>query len=199
MKLASLRILMAGLLLMAGAAFLVACSDDDGEDRPSVDVIEDGTGSATGSGSVSGTGSASASVSASGAPVEPGMVEEKPADATQVDVTLREWAIETSVESVDAGEIYFLVENAGPDDPHEFVVIRTDLEPEALPVVEGSVPEDDVDLLDEIEPFAPASSASITLELEAGSYVFICNIAEVENGELESHYEEGMRVAFTVE
>ena len=34
---------------------------------------------------------------------------------------------------------------------------------------------------------------------KAGSYVFICNIAEIEDGALESHYEEGMRVAFTVE
>jgi hypothetical protein len=29
--------------------------------------------------------------------------------------------------------------------------------------------------------------------------VLICNIAEVENGELESHYQEGMRTAFTVQ
>jgi uncharacterized cupredoxin-like copper-binding protein len=100
---------------------------------------------------------------------------------------------------VPAGEIYFLVENAGPVDPHEFVVIRTDLAPGALPVEEGKVPEDDIDLVDEIEPFAPGSSASVTLDLEAGSYVFICNIAEIEEGELESHYGLGMRVAFTVE
>ena len=78
-------------------------------------------------------------------------------------------------------------------------MIRTDLEPVALPVEEGHVPEEDVELVDEIEPFAPGTSASITLDLKAGSYVFICNIAEMENGELESHYEEGMRVAFTVE
>ena len=44
------------------AAFLIACSGD-GEDRPTVDVIDNG-----GSGSVSGSVSGSASVSASGAP-----------------------------------------------------------------------------------------------------------------------------------
>jgi hypothetical protein len=37
------------------------------------------------------------------------------------------------------------------------------------------------------------------LDLEPGSYVLICNIAEGEEGELESHYEEGMRTAFIVE
>ena len=126
------------------------------------------------------------------------MVEAKPADATQVDVTLSEWAVEPSETSVAAGTIYFLVTNAGPEDPHEFVVIKTDEPFDALPVVEGQVPEDEVDLLDEIEPFAVDSQASLVLDLEPGKYVLICNIAEIEDGELESHYEEGMRVAFEV-
>ena len=198
MKLPGLKVFAVGAVL-AGSLLLVACSDDDGEDRPSVDVVDGGTGSGSVSGSASASGTGSGSASASGEPASEGVVEARPADATQVDVTLREFAIEPSVATVEAGEVYFLVENAGPDDPHEFVVIRTDLAPDALPVVEGSVPEDDIDLVDEIEPFAPGSSASIALDLEAGSYVFICNIAEIEDGALESHYEEGMRVAFTVE
>ncbi|MCA9843906.1 MAG: hypothetical protein KC482_04500 [Dehalococcoidia bacterium] len=159
------------------ASLLVACSG--GEDRP-------GSGSISGSGSGTGVGIGS------------GVVEDKPDGATQVDVLLSEWAITPSETSVRAGEIYFLVENAGPDDAHEFVVIRTDEAPDALPVVEGRVPEGDVDLVDEIRPYTPGSSASITLDLEPGKYVFICNIAEVEGGELESHYELGMRVGFEV-
>jgi uncharacterized cupredoxin-like copper-binding protein len=182
---------------VAASVLLVACSD--GEDRPSVDVIDDGSGSGSGSGSVSASGTGSGSASASGEPVSAGEVKDKPAGAEQVDVTLKEFAIESSALTVNAGQIYFLVENAGPDDAHEFVVIRTDDEPDALPVEDGRVPEDNVDIVDEIEPFTPGSSASITLDLEAGHYVFICNIAEIEDGELESHYEEGMRIAFTVE
>jgi uncharacterized cupredoxin-like copper-binding protein len=178
---------------IAACLFLVAACG--GEDRPDVDVIEDGTSSGSGTGSVSASGTGSAT----GEPAGPGVVEDKPADAIQVDVTLAEWAVTTSTASVAAGEIYFLVENTGPDDPHEFVVIRTDLGPTELPVVEGKVPEDEVDLLDEIEPFTPGSSASLTLSLAAGSYVLICNIAEIEDGELESHYELGMRTAFTVD
>lgn len=197
MKLPGLRVFTIGAVL-AGSLLLVGCSDD-GEDRPRVDVIDGGTGSGSVSGSASASGTGSGSASASGEAVSEGEVEEKPADATQVDVTLREWEITTSVDSVEAGRVYFLVENAGPEDPHEFVVIRTDLEAEALPVVEGRVPEEDIDLVDEIEPFAPGSRASITLDLEPGSYVFICNIAEMEDGALESHYQEGMRAAFTVE
>jgi uncharacterized cupredoxin-like copper-binding protein len=196
LRFASFRHAAVGLVVLI-AALQVACGD--GEDRPAVDVIDNGTGSGSVSGSVSASGTGSGSASASGEPVGAGVVEEKPADATQVDVTLREWEISTSESSVAAGQIYFLVENAGPDDPHEFVVIRTDLAPDALPVVEGKVPEEEVDLVDEIEPFAPGSNASITLDLEQGSYVFICNIVEIEDGELESHYQLGMRVAFAVE
>jgi uncharacterized cupredoxin-like copper-binding protein len=174
------------------AAFLVAC---DGEDRPDVDVVDDGSASSSASGSASG----SSSGSATGEPAGAGVVEDPPEGATQVDVTLSEWSVTTSTATVEAGEIYFLVENTGPDDPHEFVIIRTDLAPGDLPTEEGKVPEDEIDLVDEIEPFTPGSSASIALNLEAGSYALICNIAEIEDGELESHYELGMYTAFTVE
>lgn len=125
--------------------------------------------------------------------------EPKPADATQVDVTLAEWSVAPSVATVPAGQVYFLVTNEGPADEHEFVVVKSDLDPNALPVTEGKVTEDDVDIVDEIEPFAVSSSSSLTLDLEAGSYVLICNIAAEEDGALESHYENGMRTAFTVE
>jgi uncharacterized cupredoxin-like copper-binding protein len=185
--------LVAVVLIGLFAALLSAC---DGEDRPDVDVVDDGSSSASASGSSSASG---ASGSATGEPASAGVVEEKPADATQVDVTLQEWQVSTSSPTVAAGEVYFLVENTGPEDPHEFVIIRTDLAPGDLPTVDGKVPEDEVDLVDEIEPFTPGSSASITVNLEPGNYVLICNIAEIAEGELESHYELGMRTAFTVE
>ena len=37
----------------------------------------------------------------------------------------------------------------------------------------------------------------MTLDLEAGNYVLICNIYDAD--EDEAHYQEGMRTAFTVE
>jgi uncharacterized cupredoxin-like copper-binding protein len=167
----------ASLVLVAvPLALLAACGDDD-------------------SGSVSG----SASGSASGVGIEPGVVQAKPADATQVEVVLREWEVAPRQSSVKAGKVYFLVENAGPEDPHEFVVIKSDLAPGSLPFEDDVVPEDKVDIIDEIEPFAPKSKASLVLTLEKGKYVLICNITEEEDGEIESHYREGMRTAFTVE
>lgn len=179
-------------LVLVSSLLLVACGGDD-----DADASVSGTGS--GSASVSASGTDSGTGSASGEPASQGVVEEKPSGATQVDVTLSEWSVEAAQASVPAGEVYFLVANAGPDDPHEFVVIRTDEAADALPTVDGKVPKDEIDLVDEIEPFTPGSSASVTLDLEPGNYVFICNIAEVEEGELESHYELGMRTSFTVE
>ncbi len=123
-------------------------------------------------------------------------------EASTVDVTLQEFAVIPSPGSASAGEVTFNVTNEGPNDPHEFVVFQTDLAPDALPTAEdGSVDEEGegVTLIDEIEDIEVGDSPSLTVSLDAGSYVFICNIVEEEDGELESHYQEGMRVDFTVD
>ena len=132
--------------------------------------------------------------------VAPGVVQAKPAGATQVDVTLNEWGVAPSVDSVSAGQIYFLAENIGPVDPHELVIVKSDLSPEALPFIEseGLVDETQVEIIGEIEEFAPNSSASGVFDLAPGNYVLICNIAEIEDGVLERHYQLGMYRAFRV-
>lgn len=129
---------------------------------------------------------------------EAGVVHTPPPGAATVHVTLREWSVVPDRTSVAAGEVYFLATNAGGLG-HELVVIKTDEAPEALPEKDGKVPENDVDLIGEIEPFSPGSSASTVLELESGSYVLICNVVETVNGEKLSHYLNGMRTAFTVQ
>ncbi len=191
---------------------LLAVGCGDGEDRPGVEVegsgSVSGTGTHTGTGSVTGTGTgtgtatgtetATGTGTGTGTVAEPGAVEEQPEGSERVDVAIGEWYVRPAVAEVRSGRVYFYVENEGPEDPHEFVVIRTDLAPDELPVENGVVPEDAVEVVGEIEPFAPGSAATITLDLPPGRYVLICNIAEVEDGELESHYELGMRAAFTV-
>ena len=120
--------------------------------------------------------------------------------AGAVDVTLQEFAVIPASASAPAGDVTFDVTNDGPDDVHEFVVFKTDLAPDALPTNEdGTVDEEGegVELQDEIEDIAVGDTQSVTIDLSAGNYVFICNIYEEE--EQEAHYQEGMRVAFTVE
>ena len=134
-----------------------------------------------------------------GANAEPGVVQTPPPGATQVNVTLSEFILTPDVATALAGQVYFLATNAGGE-AHEMVVIKTDLAPDQLPNDDGRVPEDDVDMIGEIEPFAPGSEASIVFDLEPGQYALICNIVEEEaGGKSESHYLEGMYAAFTVE
>jgi uncharacterized cupredoxin-like copper-binding protein len=116
-----------------------------------------------------------------------------------VTVTLQEFSIGTDPTSIDAGEITFEATNEGPDDLHEFVVFKTDLGPTELPTDEnGAVVEDGegVELMGEIEDIEVGDTKDVTLDLEAGNYVFICNIWDED--EQEAHYQEGMRTTFTV-
>ena len=70
------------------------------------------------------------------------------------------------------------------------MIIRTDDAPDALPVENGLIPEDQIDLVDEAEDIAPGTNTSLSVNLEAGSYVLVCN--------LPTHYGAGMHAAFTV-
>jgi len=122
--------------------------------------------------------------------------------ATTVEVTVQEFAVIPAASSAPAGDVTFNVTNEGPDDTHEFVVFKTDLAPDALPTAEdGSVDEagEGVELTDEIEDIAVGDTPTLTVSLDAGNYVFICNIVEKEGGETIAHYQQGMRVSFTAE
>jgi uncharacterized cupredoxin-like copper-binding protein len=121
---------------------------------------------------------------------------------TTVDVTLQEFAVLPAQESASAGDVTFAVTNEGPEDTHEFVVFKTDLAPEALPTAsDGSVDEEGegVELVNEIEDIAVGDTPTLTVSLDAGSYVLICNIVEEEGDETIVHYQQGMRTGFTVE
>jgi uncharacterized cupredoxin-like copper-binding protein len=121
---------------------------------------------------------------------------------SSIDIGLQEWAVVPGADTAAAGDVTFNITNNGPDDPHEFVVVRTDLAPDALPTVEdGSVDEagEGVVVVDEVEEIEVGAEAELTVNLEAGSYVLLCNIVEEEEGTLESHYQQGMRTAFGVE
>ncbi len=119
-----------------------------------------------------------------------------------VNVTLDEFSVTLSPTSAAAGRITFRATNAGGE-VHELVVVKADQVPDALPTeANGSYLENGpgTELVDEIEDISAGESAELTLELEPGSYVLLCNIVEVEDdGEVESHYAMGMFAGFTVE
>ncbi len=122
-----------------------------------------------------------------------------PVAATSVAVTLLEWAVVTDVPEAPAGPVTFTVSNGGPEDVHEFVVIRTDLPFIDLPTDDtGSVDEtaEGITVMGEIEDIPVGGSEDLTLDLEPGAYVLICNIYDPD--EAEAHYQMGMRLPFTV-
>jgi uncharacterized cupredoxin-like copper-binding protein len=131
---------------------------------------------------------------------ETGATGEETGASAAVDVTVQEFAVIPAQGSAPAGDVTFNVTNKGPDDVHEFVVFQTDLAPDALPTNEdGSVAEEGegIESPGEIEDIAVGDTQSLTVNLAAGNYVLICNIYDED--EQESHYQEGMRVGFTVE
>jgi uncharacterized cupredoxin-like copper-binding protein len=116
-----------------------------------------------------------------------------------VAVTVHEFEVVPESSSESSGDITFTVTNTGPDDVHEFVVVKTDLAPDALPTdSNGAVDEAGagIEPVDEIEDIAVGATESVTVTLEAGSYVLMCNIYD--KAEKEAHYQMGMRTAFSV-
>jgi uncharacterized cupredoxin-like copper-binding protein len=112
-----------------------------------------------------------------------------------VDVSLFEWGVDPEPTSVSAGDVTFNVTNEGGES-HEMVIIK-DVAPDDLPLDEdGAVIEDDLpegSFIGEIEELEPGSTESGTFTLEEGTYTILCNITEEEDdGEIESHFQEGM-------
>lgn len=144
--------------------------------------------------------SACSSAGQSPAAGSPGESSGSPAaGATTIQVTLQEWAVLPAQESAPAGDVTFQVANEGPDDPHEFVVLKTDLDPGSLPTdTNGAVEEEggEIELIGEIEDIGVGEAQDLTVPLTAGEYVLLCNIYD--ESEKEAHYTMGMRVAFTV-
>jgi uncharacterized cupredoxin-like copper-binding protein len=123
-----------------------------------------------------------------------------PAAGQTVDVTLQEWAVVPASDSVAAGDVSFAVTNNGPEDVHEFVVLKTDLDAGDLPTDDtGAVDEagEGITVIDEIEDIPVGESQDLSVALDAGHYVLLCNIYD--ETEQEAHYTMGMRTNFTVE
>ena len=117
-----------------------------------------------------------------------------------VKVTLTEWAVIPDKTSATAGNVTFEVTNAGPQYKHEFVIIKTDLDPADLPADStGKVDETGagIQFVGEVEELEIGATETASFDLTAGKYVLICNIVEAAGGH-ESHYNQGMRTAFTV-
>ena len=119
---------------------------------------------------------------------------------SEVAVTLAEYQVKPVPTSVPAGSVTFKARNIGGTE-HELHVIKTNLQPDALPKkADGSVDEEaaGVTMVDHVNNIAASSEKSLTVNLEPGKYVLICNVVQTTNGQTVSHYAKGMHIAFTV-
>lgn len=104
---------------------------------------------------------------------------------------LKEFSVAFAKTSLPAGRVRFVVQNAGTV-KHMFVVLRTDLAPDKLPV-EGNVVDvkgAGVTLVGQIDPFDPGKVERKVVTVSAGAHVLICNVP--------THYQQGMRAALTI-
>jgi uncharacterized cupredoxin-like copper-binding protein len=109
-------------------------------------------------------------------------------------IRLSEWSITgekgAPVPEARAGEVALEVHNDG-EMPHELAVIRTDAGPAELPVTGGVVGEEAAgELLGRTSQISAGDIEVLALELDAGAYALICNIA--------AHYEQGMSAQLVV-
>lgn len=112
---------------------------------------------------------------------------------TSIDVELtQDYHINLSQNTARVGEVTFNIQNTATDVEHEFVIVKTDLSPDAMPTDEaGDVPEDQITIVTEQEAIKPGDSATLVVTLEAGHYVLMCN--------LPGHFHQGMHAELTVQ
>jgi uncharacterized cupredoxin-like copper-binding protein len=107
----------------------------------------------------------------------------------QIRADLREHTITLTSPEVRAGEVTFVVRNRGGS-AHDFIVIKTDLAPDKLPMDGQTQKAREDGRVGGVELLGPGKSANLRVTLAPGHYVLICNVA--------THYELGMRTEFTV-
>lgn len=117
------------------------------------------------------------------------------AGGSTVSVELDEWVVDTET-TLSAGAITFEVANVGSF-PHEFGITRGDSYDDLPQLANGAIDEDTLgaDVLGKTGRISPGESETIDFDLEAGNYVFFCNIAVGPN----SHAASGQVLSVTVE
>ena len=122
---------------------------------------------------------------------------------TTINGTLATYSLTLSSNTASAGKVTFHVTNTATDQNHEFVIFKTDLPEDQLPLIDdgsGTMKINEegagVEHIDEIadSDLPPGASKDLTVDFKPGRYVIVCNL--VKNSV--SHYHEGMRAVFTV-
>jgi uncharacterized cupredoxin-like copper-binding protein len=137
---------------------------------------------------VAGCGSSKKSGSSSDGGVTVAPSNGVPVAVTAGDKSDTEQFLTVDPASVKAGNVTFTFKNTGTRQ-HEMIVLKTDDALDALKVGADNKVSEDASVGEVAETDA-GKTVTKTLDLKAGKYVLVCNI--------EKHYGQGMRSAFTV-
>ena len=108
-----------------------------------------------------------------------------------VEVTLDSYSLTLSKAKVTTGKIAFSVHNNSEIDEHEFIVVQTPLPANQLPaLIAPQVSEDVLIIRGRLEPLPPGATRTLTLRLETGHYVLLCD--------LPGHFQKGMSADINV-
>ncbi len=108
---------------------------------------------------------------------------------TQIATTLEDGVIIFDRAEVPAGTVTFVIENRGTM-VHEVEVFAGATPGLRLPVVAGVADTTGLTLIDEVEDIVAGTTTSLTVDLEPGTYLVICN--------LPGHYAMGMTIELVV-
>jgi uncharacterized cupredoxin-like copper-binding protein len=78
---------------------------------------------------------------------------------------------------VRAGPVLFKVKNESPNSVHEFLVLKTDLDPSTFPMADDGARVDEAKLggIKELGDLEPGKSGQMQMILNPGHYVLFCN------------------------
>lgn len=102
--------------------------------------------------------------------------------------------MDVSPAKVTAGKVTFEVSNVSKnDEEHEFLIVKTDLAADKLPMKEAGARIDESMLpgIEELGDLEPGDSGTLTVDLVPGTYLLFCNE--------EGHFGAGMFAYLTVE
>jgi hypothetical protein len=166
------------VILVAGLAAACGDDDDDNDETPTPEPTAEersATPRATGD-------------DPSASPTVP------PAD-TAAPFRLDEWVLLAERARARPGTVTFTATNEG-EFPHQFLVIKTDIEKDELPRKpnDEGADESELEVVGRIDEIAPGQTDEVEVDVVEGQYVLICNLAP--GGE--SHYLNGMFTEFEI-
>ena len=96
-------------------------------------------------------------------------------------------------QTVPAGEVSFVATNKSPDFVHEMILLKITDPTKPLPFVaaDQKIDEDAAGHLGEVSELDPGKSGTLTIKLDPGTYMLLCNVA--------GHYMAGMWTTITVQ